>query len=73
LFKKDEWAREQLARMAYNELTLVDVAKALGVSKTYVSEIFSGRAVYNGVRGGNARERVQNAIDTLITEKQKGG
>lgn len=73
MFKKDLWARELLAKMALYEISQTDVAEEMGVSRAYLALVFSGRAVYDGSRGGNARERVQAAVSRMIEEKTKAG
>lgn len=77
-FKKDEWAREQLSIMAFNEITSTDLARELGISKGYLSQIFLGRTLYDGSRGGDgarggiSRDKVEKTLSRMIARKQKG-
>lgn len=73
MFKKDIWAREQLSRMALYEISAFDVAKELGCTKSYISQVFHNPDRDYGQRDGITREKIGFTISKLIAEKQKGG
>lgn len=60
----EEWTGEIVGKMHYNKITCMELAKKLGVTKSYVSMILNGSR-----KPKQANIRLNTAIDEIITAR----
>lgn len=63
----EDWIAEAVGKMHINKINGIDVAKHMGITAQYFSEIINGKKSPKGVK-----ERVLNAIDEIANKNQKG-
>lgn len=56
----EQWISEAVGKMHVNKITGIDIAKYLGVTAQYVSEILNGKKTPK-----NAKEKIFSAIDGI--------
>lgn len=61
----EKWTGELIGRMHNARVTCSDLAKALGVSKAYLSMILNGARNPAGMQ-----QRMETALDALIAERE---
>lgn len=59
----EDWIAEAVGKMHINKITGIEVAKRMGVTAQYFSEIINGKKNPKG-----ARERILNAIDEIVNQ-----
>lgn len=61
----ENWIAEAVGKMHINHITQKDIAERLGVTNDYISMILLGKKTPK-----NAEERITNAINEIIAERQ---
>lgn len=63
----EKWTGELLMIMHNNKIRRAEVAKKLGISKAYATQIL------NGLRGPlRMEEKMRAAVEDILTEREKG-
>lgn len=62
----ENWIEIAVGRMHTNKISNIALAKHLGISAEYVSEILNGRKIKNGK---GTKEKILTAIDEIIANK----
>lgn len=60
----NDWHAEAVGKMHINKITNIELAKYLGVSIPYISEILNDKKSPKGIK-----ERILSAIDAIIEAK----
>lgn len=60
----EEWISEAVGKMHINKIKGIDIAKHLGFTAQYISEILNGKKTPK-----NAKEKILSAIDELCNLK----
>lgn len=63
----EAWTGELIGKMHNNKVTYDDVAAEMGVTKAYISMILNGSRKPAGIR-----DRMENAVNTVISNKAAG-
>ena len=61
----EKWTGRLVGRMHNEHITYDDLAKELGVTKSYVSMILNGSRKPDGIR-----ERMESAVSGIITKRK---
>lgn len=61
----EKWTGRLVGRMHNEHITYDDLAKELGVTKSYVSMILNGSRKPDGIR-----ERMESAVSRIITKRK---
>lgn len=64
----EKWTGILIGRMHNEHITRIQLADKLGVKKAYISMILNGKR-----NPPNAKERLNAAVDELLTENQQNG
>ena len=62
----EKWTGAIVGKMHVHEITQEDMAKEMGVTKSYVSMILNGARKPDGIK-----KRMEEAIDALIQRKKE--
>lgn len=62
----DAWTGRLIGVMHNNDVTYEDVAKELGVTKSYISMILNGRRRPDGIR-----KRMESAVSEVIRKRDR--
>lgn len=65
---KEKWTGEIIGKMHINEITMLDIAKEMNVSKSYVCMILNGNR-----KPPMAKERIHEAFNAIIERRASDG
>lgn len=65
MIKPEPWTGRLIGRMHSNQITVDDVAKHLGFSRSYCSLILNSKRIPPGIR-----EKMETAVSEIIKEKE---
>ena len=63
--KPEKWTGNLLGRMHNEKITNRDLAKELGVSSAYISQILNGNRKPDGIK-----QRMDNAVSRIIEKRE---
>ncbi len=62
-----QWVCDFVGRLHQHRVTITQLSKEMGVTREYLSMILNGHREPQGIA-----KRMNNALDNIIAEKQKG-